>query len=120
MENNRYTEFGIKLKNLLKEKGISQLQFSKEIDVPFSTVNSWVNGKAYPRLPQLTRLEEYFDTRFTGGDDDNIRGGVINLDDILKNEEFILKIDNTIVPEDVKKQIYNYALFLTNKAYEDL
>lgn len=40
--------FGIVIKNVRKELGLSQEQLARELNISFSTVNRWENGKSQP------------------------------------------------------------------------
>lgn len=52
--------FSKKLKKLLKNKGISQSQMSREIGIAVATINSWMMAEKYPGLKNQQRLAEYF------------------------------------------------------------
>lgn len=41
-------DFGIIIKSVRKELGLSQEQLARELSISFSTVNRWENGKTNP------------------------------------------------------------------------
>ena len=48
----------LRLKEILKEKGITQVFLAREMDLRTVTINHWVSGKAIPSLEALIRLAE--------------------------------------------------------------
>ena len=53
--------FGERLKNLRKEKGLSQPQLAKEIGVSKGMISFWENGINEPTITYLIRLCNYFE-----------------------------------------------------------
>jgi transcriptional regulator with XRE-family HTH domain len=56
--------FGIILKDLLKEKGISQLTFANDLEMSPNTINAWITGKSKIKQNKelvLQKISEYFD-----------------------------------------------------------
>lgn len=53
--------FGERLKQILKQKGISQEKLKKELPVSSSLIYRWLTGKAFPYPTTLIRLAKYFD-----------------------------------------------------------
>ena len=41
-------DFGVLIKRVRKELGLSQEQLARELNISFSTVNRWENGKSNP------------------------------------------------------------------------
>lgn len=52
--------FAKKLKKLLKNKGKTQSQMSREIGIAVTTISGWMLGEKYPSLKNQQRLAEYF------------------------------------------------------------
>ena len=50
-----------KLKELLKKKGKTQSQMSREMGIAVTTISGWMLGEKYPSLKNQQRLAEYFD-----------------------------------------------------------
>lgn len=48
------------IKRYMKEKKINAKELSKVIDVPYTTVLSWINAVYYPRIDKIERMSEYF------------------------------------------------------------
>jgi len=52
------TEFSTKLKNVMKEKKINQLQLANKLDIRQSQISNWLNGKSLPGYYSLKLLCE--------------------------------------------------------------
>lgn len=53
-------EFGNRLKELLKERGISQETLAKNIGVSQRAVSKWVNHQAEPTESSIVKCAKYF------------------------------------------------------------
>jgi len=51
---------GERIHKLIKEMGISKYRLAKDLEVPPSTVRSWINYNISPREPNIKKLENYF------------------------------------------------------------
>ncbi len=51
---------GERLNKLIKERGITKYKLAKDLDVPPSTVRSWINYNINPREPKIEKLAKYF------------------------------------------------------------
>ena len=49
------------IERLLLRRGMSQLQFSKEVDIPQSTISNWFCGWSVPSVKYLIVIADYFD-----------------------------------------------------------
>lgn len=56
-KNNTFSE---NLKRIMKEKNKRQIDISNDLNIPKTTVNSWVKGRSVPLLKTLVELAEYF------------------------------------------------------------
>lgn len=54
-------EFGNRLKELLKERGISQETLAKNIGVSQRAVSKWVNRQAEPTESSIVNCAKYFE-----------------------------------------------------------
>lgn len=52
--------FGERLRMLRNEKGIGQIQLSKELDVGKSIISLWEQDKCEPTLSKLVAMSKYF------------------------------------------------------------
>ena len=52
--------FGRVLKDLLRDKNISQKQLSELMDLPAANISTWVSGKSLPRAEYIDKLETFF------------------------------------------------------------
>lgn len=68
-----------RLKELRKEKGLSQVAFSKEIGIPLRTLQSWENGESQIKPDKAQALADYFgvSVAFLLGFADNYKTGEI-------------------------------------------
>ena len=48
------------LSKLMHERGKSQVDLARALDVPFQSVNRWVLGSSAPRMGRIQRIAEYF------------------------------------------------------------
>jgi len=53
--------FGIKLKELRQEQGISQRKLGEALGVCNQTVSFWENGNREPDLDSLRKIAQYFE-----------------------------------------------------------
>ena len=53
--------FGERLREILKQKGISQEKLKKELCISSSLIYKWVSGKSLPYPSSLMRLAKYLD-----------------------------------------------------------
>lgn len=54
-------EFGEKLQQLRKEKGMTQEQLAKELFVSRTAISKWESGRGYPSIDSLKMIADYFD-----------------------------------------------------------
>lgn len=64
--------FGIRLKNLIKEKDITQKDFARDFDITQATVSRYIKGNRIPNSAMLKKLADYFkvSTDYLVGDSD--------------------------------------------------
>ena len=48
------------IKYYMKEKGINAKELSKAINVPYTTVLSWIKAEYYPRIDKIEMMSDYF------------------------------------------------------------
>lgn len=48
------------IKRYMREKGINSKELSRALDVPYTTVLSWVKAEYYPRIDKIEKMSEYF------------------------------------------------------------
>ena len=63
MVNNFNEIFGKNLKRVMYDRNISQAQMSKELNIPKTTISSWMNGKRAPKMDMFDRLCTYLNCR---------------------------------------------------------
>jgi transcriptional regulator with XRE-family HTH domain len=48
------------IKYYMKKKGINAKELSKALDVPYTTVLSWIKAEYYPRIDKIEKMSDYF------------------------------------------------------------
>ena len=48
------------IKYFMKEKGINAKELSKALNVPYTTVLSWIKAEYYPRIDKIEKMSDYF------------------------------------------------------------
>ena len=48
------------IRRLMAEKGINAKELSKALNVPYTTVLSWINAEYYPRIDKIEMMSDYF------------------------------------------------------------
>ncbi|EJT6495863.1 helix-turn-helix transcriptional regulator [Clostridium perfringens] len=72
--------FNNKLKELRKEKNISQEQLAKELNISRQAISKWESGKAYPDIDNLILLRKIFG---------------VSLDELIMEEEEKIEENNS-------------------------
>lgn len=57
----QYADFGLRLKNLLKDRDVSQLALSRATGLSQQSISGWTRGQHVPRGKRLMKLAEFFD-----------------------------------------------------------
>ena len=55
--------FSKNLRRIMYDRNITQAQMSKELDIPKTTISSWMNGKRVPKMDMFDRLCTYLNCR---------------------------------------------------------
>lgn len=48
------------IRRFMTEKGINAKDLSKALNVPYTTVLSWINAEYYPRIDKIEMMSDYF------------------------------------------------------------
>ena len=48
------------IKYYMKEKGINAKDLSRALNVPYTTVLSWIKAEYYPRIDKIEKMSDYF------------------------------------------------------------
>jgi len=94
--------FGIRLKELLKEKGITQLTFAKELGMSPNTVNAWITEKSQIKQNKdavLKKISDYFDVDIE----------YIKLEQVEKREP---KLDKPAALDKIRKEVKKLNAYL--------
>lgn len=65
MPDNAREIFVSNLRFLMEEKGITQADICRELNVSSATVSDWCTGKKYPRVDTVQRLADLLGVRFS-------------------------------------------------------
>ena len=52
--------FSDNLKNLMKNRGVTQMDLMNALNIPSATISTWVNGQRMPKMSKVQMLAEYF------------------------------------------------------------
>ena len=48
------------IRRYMQEKGINAKELSKALNLPYTTVLSWINAEYYPRIDKIEMMSDYF------------------------------------------------------------
>lgn len=48
------------IKKLMNSRGIDRRKLSEDLNISYTTVSDWVNGKTYPRIDKIEIMADYF------------------------------------------------------------
>ena len=84
----------IRLFELRTEKGLSQRELAKDLQISQGTYNNWENGKTQPSIEQLIFLANYFSVSvdYIVGNTDEYGYSFIKENKLNQDEERLLKI----------------------------
>ena len=51
---------GLNIQRLMDKKGIDRNKLSEDINVSYTTISDWINGKTYPRIDKIELMANYF------------------------------------------------------------
>ena len=61
MASDRYADFGRRLKGLMQDRSLTQLELAKNTGISQQSLSGWVRGEHIPKGRRLAVLAEYFD-----------------------------------------------------------
>lgn len=106
------------IKNLRKEKGLTQAQLAESLKLDQTAISKWENGKAVPDTQMLIRLADFFDvsTDYLLGLSTLYYPDRINttVDLLSPNEKELLEIFNALERE-YQAQILEYARYFATR-----
>ena len=103
MENTFTKIFADTLRDILRIKGISQVQLASKLGVKQNTMSQWVNGKREPNYENLLKICYYLD--ITPDEILNYHRAKTHIESIEKIKEDIkdnLNFSNTIIDDIIK------------------
>lgn len=54
------TVISANIKRYMAEKGVNAKELSKILNVPYTTVLSWIKAEYYPRIDKIEKMSDYF------------------------------------------------------------
>lgn len=48
------------IQKLMKSRGVDRRKLSEDLNISYTTVSDWVNGKTYPRIDKIEIMADYF------------------------------------------------------------
>lgn len=101
-------ELATKLKLLLLTKKLSQADVARALNIPVSSLNSWIRGVSYPGAKNLAALENYFGTKFVTTSPTSISNGdYCNLEATLLHRNNTVAFGETVLSYSDRREIYN-------------
>lgn len=94
----------LRIKELREEKGISQLQLSKEINTTQRSISRWENGEVEPPVSAVCLIADYFNVSLNylcGKDDGEFLTAYVK--PLNEEEKILLKKFNTLNEKDKNK-----------------
>lgn len=104
------------IKRFMREKGINAKELSKAIDVPYTTVLSWIKAEYYPRIDKIERMSEYFDCLKSDLIEDKAKEKPTagDGDELSENKQALMKLVQNCSEEDAGRLLQIMQLFLDN------
>lgn len=109
-------EFKDRLKELMIEKNINQVELSKEIDFAQRTVSMWLLGQTEPKQTALTRLAQFFGCSldYLVGLEDDFGNVAVNINaDLTAEEKTILELFNQL-PDARRRTIIDTMRYMVD------
>lgn len=100
--------FNNRIKELRKEKNITQLRLSTELNVSQEAISSYESGKSTPSVASLIKMCEIFNTSMDYIMDRTDQRFFVNTNDIAKDESRLLLYYRMLSPIQKEKTI-SYA-----------
>lgn len=104
------------IKRFMREKGINAKELSKAIDVPYTTVLSWIKAEYYPRIDKIERMSEYFDCLKSDLIEDKAKEkpAAGDGDELSANKQALMQLVQNCSEEDAGRLLQVMQLFLDN------
>lgn len=48
------------IQKLMKSHGVDRRKLSEDLNISYTTVSDWINGKTYPRIDKIEIMADYF------------------------------------------------------------
>lgn len=107
-------DFKDRLKELMIEKNVNQVELSKQIDFAQRTISMWLLGQTEPKQTALTRLAQYFGCSidYLVGIEDDFGNVSVNANaDLTAEEKTMLELFNKL-PEVRRRTVIDTMRFM--------
>lgn len=110
MKKIKSTEFSVRLKQLIRDRAITQKELAKEIGVSGAAVSGWMKG-AVLSSDKLSALARYFEMSV----DELLTGQKTNYSERIKTTETAVKAaianaESVDAPQNIKELVFNYKM----------
>lgn len=102
------------IKRYMQDKGINAKELSRAIDVPYTTVLSWINAEYYPRIDKIERMSEYFGCLKSDLIEDKKKPGTAEGAELSENKKALMQLIQNCPEEDAGRLLQVLQLFLDN------
>lgn len=106
------------IKRHMKDKGINAKELSKAIEVPYTTVLSWLKAEYYPRIDKIERMSEYFGCLKSDLIENKKKPAATGGDELTANKQALLNLVRDCPEEDAARLLQIMQLFLDNERRE--
>ena len=79
------------IKRYMAEKGVNAKELSKTLDVPYTTVLSWIKAEYYPRIDKIEKMSDFFGVLKSDLIEDKTKQPTSELSN--KKKEFIKRVE---------------------------
>lgn len=73
MKNKKYDTLAKNLQKFMDKKSVTRYQLADELDLKYSTLSEWLQGRKYPRIDKLDLLANYFNITISELIEDSIK-----------------------------------------------
>jgi transcriptional regulator with XRE-family HTH domain len=102
----KMSAFQSNLKQILKDKGLTQTQFADALGISKGTLSDWLSGRYYPRGKYLQAMCDYLG---------------VTMGELVSEKRDTIKLDAEIVTlynelsDEKKQEVIDYARYLLHK-----
>lgn len=107
MTRDAYQQLASNLQRLIKSRGVTRHKVSDDLNISYTTLTDWCNGKTYPRIDKIELLAQYFKVRRSdlteAHDEKEILPGIIEIPIITKIHDNTKVLDEQNIEGTVRR-----------------